>query len=304
MRTFFTSDAQLQQFTAECPGPSFVFAPYFFIPYRTSGWRKWYELNLALASAFVETDGKIEKHGVICIDQSVLEDEGDFLEICGQFLEADLPAYWLWFSALTEEKISETRLQTLANGVSLFAAAERRLYNLHGGYLSALLSKRGLTGFSHGVGYGEGKDVVPVIGVIVPTVNYHYPPLHIRTSIIDVERALSDLEISDADDFHKKVCDCTVCKRVIAGDLKNLRQFGEFVLKIGNQRESQTPDSAKKCRFHFLLARRKEIDHVADLTPAQLKQELREVAREYAALPGYLILASRWKHLRTWSKAL
>ena len=105
---------------------------------------------------------------------------------------------------------------------------------MHGGYLSALLSKRGLTGFSHGVGYGESKDVVPVIGVIVPVVNYHYPPLHIRTGIAEIERALTELEIFDADDFHEKVCDCTVCKGVIAGDLKNLRQFGEFVLKVGN----------------------------------------------------------------------
>lgn len=189
-------------------------------------------------------------------------------------------------------------------GIETFQSAERQVYNMHGGYLSALLSKKGLTGFSHGVGYGESKDVVPVIGVIVPTVNYHYPPLHIRTSIIDVERALSELEIFDANDFHAKVCDCTVCKGVIAGDLKNLRQFGELVLKVGNQRESQTPDSAKKCRLHFLLARRKEMARFADFTAAGLKQELRDTAKEYAGLPGYLTLQAKARHLNTWAKAL
>jgi len=189
-------------------------------------------------------------------------------------------------------------------GIDSFKDAGRRVYNMHGGYLSALLSKRGLTGFSHGVGYGESKDVVPVIGVIVPVVNYHYPPLHIRTGIAEIERALTELGISDADDFHEKVCDCTVCKGVIAGDLKNLRQFGEFVLKVGNSRESQTPDSAKKCRLHFLLARRKELDHVAELTAADLKQELRDTAKEYAGLPGYLTLQSKARHLNVWAKAL
>lgn len=207
-------------------------------------------------------------------------------------------------SPLNEEKISDSRLDALAQGVEAFVEADRKVYNMHGGYLSALLGKRGLAGFSHGVGYGESKDVVPVIGVIVPTVNYHYPPLHIRTSIIDVERALSELEIFDADDFHAKVCDCTVCKGVIASDLKNLRQFGEFILKVGNVRESQTPDSAKKCRLHFLLARRKEIDHVSELTAEELKQELQATAAEYAALPGYLTLQAKGRHLNTWAKIL
>jgi len=90
----------------------------------------------------------------------------------------------------------------------------------------------------------------------------------------------------------------------LRADLKNLRQFGEFVLKVGNQRESQTPDSAKKCRLHFLLARRKEIDRVAELTAADLKQELRDTAKEYAALPGYLTLQAKARHLNTWAKAL
>lgn len=304
MRTYFDADIQLQEFSEECPDPSFIFAPYFYIPYPDAGWREWRDLNLKLAGTFAELDGEIEKHGIICIDQRILDDSTRWLRICRAFIETGLPAFWLWLSPLNEEKINETRLTALVEGIEAFESAGRRVYNMHGGYLSALLSKRGLTGFSHGVGYGESKDVVPVIGVVVPTVNYHYPPLHLRTSIIDVERALSDLEIFDADDFHEKVCDCTVCKGVIAGDLKNLRQFGEFVLKVGNQRESQTPDSAKKCRLHFLLARRKEIGHVAELTAADLKQELRDTAKEYAALPGYLTLQAKARHLNTWAKAL
>jgi hypothetical protein len=302
MRTYWDADVQLQEF--ECPSPSFVFAPYLYIPYQQAGWREWRDLNLKLASTFAGLDGEIEKHGVICIDQKILDDSARWLGICKAFIETGLPAFWLWLSPLNEEKISDSRLQALAEGVEAFEDADRKLYNMHGGYLSALLSKRGLTGFSHGVGYGESKDVVPVVGVVVPTVNYHYPPLHIRTSIIDVERALSELEILDADDFHEKVCDCTVCKGVIAGDLKNLRQFGEFILKIGNQRESQTPDSAKKCRLHFLLARRKEIDHVSELAAEDLKRELQDSAAEYADLPFYLTLQAKGRHLKTWAKIL
>jgi hypothetical protein len=304
MRTYFNEDVQLQEFSPECPDPSLVFAPYFYIPYPHAGWREWRDLNLKLAREFAELDGEVEKNGVICIDYSVLDDAARWLRVCQKFIDTGLPSFWLWLSRLNEDKINESRLAALTEGIEAFGTAGRKVYNMHGGYLSALLSKRGLTGFSHGVGYGESKDVVPVIGVVVPTVNYHYPPLHIRTSIIDVERALSELEIFDADDFHTKVCDCTVCKGVLAGDLKNLRQFGEFTLKVGRQRESQTPDSAKKCRLHFLLARRKEIDHVAELTAADLKQELRDTGKEYADLPGYLTLQGKARHLSTWAKAL
>ncbi len=304
MRTYFDADVQLQEFSTECPDPSFVFAPYFYIPYPHAGWREWRDLNIKLASTFAELDGEVEKHGVICIGQRILDDGARWLRICRAFIETRLPAFWLWLSPLNEDKISDSRLQALAEGIEAFKDAGRKVYNMHGGYLSALLSKRGLTGFSHGVGYGESKDVVPVIGIVVPTVNYHYPPLHIRTSIIDVERALSELGIFDADDFHERVCDCTVCKGVIAGDLKNLRQFGEFILKVGNQRESQTPDSAKKCRLHFLLARRREIDHISELAAGDLKQELRDTAAEYAALPGYLTLQAKGRHLDTWAKIL
>ena len=304
MRTLFDADVQLQEFSDHCPDPTFVFAPYFFIPYDAAGWREWRDLNLKLATCFNELDGDVEKHGVICIDQKILDDRDRWLRICRSFIETGLPSFWLWMSPLNEEKISESRLRALTDGIETFNDAGRRVYNMHGGYLSALLSKRGMTGFSHGVGYGESKDVVPVIGVIVPVVNYHYPPLHIRVGIAEIERALSDLGISDADDFHAKVCDCTVCKGVLAGDLKNLRQFGELVLKVGNFKKSQTPDSAKKCRLHFILARRKEIDHVSDLTPEELKQELKDTAAEYAALPGYLTLQSKGRHLTTWAKIL
>jgi len=304
MRTYFEADVQLQDFSPDCPDPSFVFAPYFYIPYPQADWREWRDLNVKLASTFAELDGEIEKHGVICIDQKILDDHDRWLRICKTFIKTGLPAFWLWLSPLNEEKITDSRLQALAEGIDAFEDADRKLYNMHGGYLSALLSKRGLTGFSHGVGYGESKDVVPVIGVIVPTVNYHYPPLHIRTAIIDIESALSELGIFDADDFHAKVCDCTVCKGVIAGDLKNLRQFGDLILKVGNLKKSQTPDSAKKCRLHFILARRKEMDHVSELTAEELKEELKDIATEYAALPGYLTLQAKGRHLNTWAKIL
>jgi len=157
-----------------------------------------------------------------------------------------------------------------------------------------------MTGFSHGIGYGEAKDVVPVIGVTVPTVNYHLPPLHIRVPVLELERALPKLGIKDATRFHSEICDCTVCKGVLSGDLRNLHEFGDMVVKFGNIRESQTPDSAKKCRFHFLLARKKEIDGIASVSLNDAKQKLADSYNKISGLPSYLGLKDRSVHLPTW----
>jgi hypothetical protein len=175
---------------------------------------------------------------------------------------------------------------------------------LHGGYFSVLLGKLGMTGLSHGIGYGESKDVEPVSGGAVPTVNYHYPPLHVRVPILEVERSLSALGITTAADFHARVCDCSICVGILKGDLSNLRQFGDFAIKIGNKLKSQTPDSAKKCRFHFLLARKKEIDNVDSSDLTQLRNELSTIRAEYASLPNYIPLRGRSLHLDAWFGSL
>jgi hypothetical protein len=52
------------------------------------------------------------------------------------------------------------------------------------------------------------------------------------------------------------------------------------------------------------IIRRKEIDHVSELTAEELKQELKDTAAEYAALPGYLTLQAKGRHLNTWAKIL
>ena len=302
MRSEWESDPQLKEFAPRMPSPSFALAPYFYLPYRLRGgrWREWLELNLALATEFASMEGGLEKHSVLCIERSILQSPRDAEEICKAYIETDCSACWLWLSALAESDTTFEELELLVCLAKLFKEAGVKLYNLHGGYLSGLLSKYGMTGFSHGIGYGEAKDVIPVIGVTVPTVNYHLPPLHIRVPMLELERALPRLGIKDAEDFHREICDCTVCKGVLRGDLGNLHEFGDMVLKAGNTRESQTPDSAKKCRFHFLLARKKEIDSISALTLREVKQQLSESYNTYHGLPAYLALKDKSEHLRVW----
>ena len=306
MKLQWDADPQLKEFAKELPAPSFVFSPYFYIHFERPGsdWKAWYELNVALARSFARIDTKLPKHSVLCIDHGVLRSQSILEKIGKEYIETGCDACWLWLSKFDEQKIEEDELRNLVRFANQFRDAKVALYNSHGGYLSALLAKHGLTGFSHGIGYGESKDVIPVIGVTVPTVNYHLPPLHVRVPVLELERALPELKIRTAGDFHSRVCDCTVCKGVLKGQLANLHEFGETVLKVGNVRESQTPDSAKKCRFHFLLARKKEVERVGKGTLTELKQDLRDKAAEYGRLPSFLALGSRARHLRTWSDGI
>ena len=87
---------------------------------------------------------------------------------------------------------------------------------MHGGYFSLALCKYGLTGISHGVGYGEQKDVVPVIGQATPTVRYYLPDVHKRFGVPDIQRGFDALDIRTPLDFHRKVCGCVICKGVVS----------------------------------------------------------------------------------------
>jgi len=231
----------------------------------------------------------------------MLKDSSRMVSLMRRVASSGCDGCWFWVSNLREESITQAELATLLSVIKVFRDCEKPLFNLHGGFLSALLEKYGLTGFSHGIGYGESKDVMPVVGAAVPTVTYYYPPLHVRAPILDIERSLSALSIFNAADFHRKVCDCTICVGVLKNDLRNLRQFGDFVLKIGNERKSQTPDSAKRCRFHFLLARRKELDYVEANTIAQIKADLSATRMIYESLPTFIPIRGRAIHLETWT---
>ncbi len=306
MKFQWDADPQLNEFAKELPAPSFVFSPYFYTHFERTGgaWKAWHELNVSLARSFAQIETDLPKHSVLCIDQSVLRSRSILMGIGKEYIETGCNACWLWFSKLIEQDIEEDELYNLVGFTNQFRDAGIALYNSHGGYLSALLSKHGMTGFSHGVGYGESKDVVPIIGVTIPTVNYHLPPLHVRVPMLELERALPELKIRSAADFHSRICDCTVCKGILKGQLSYLHEFGDTVTKVGNIRESQTPDSAKKCRFHFLLARKKEVEKVAATSLVELKRHLNDKATEYSNLPSYLGLSGRAQHLRTWSAGI
>jgi len=304
MEKICKQDAQLREVAGEAV-PSAVFSPYFYIPgdaLSQSG--EWEDVCLRIISAFGGMESAVPKHAVLCIARKILREREKLERLLDGVMDSGCDACWLWVSALREEDITESEMKNL---VWLVKRAKRRrfpLWNMHGGFLSALLNKHGLAGFSHSIGYGESKDVLPISGGALPSVAYHYNPLRVRCSVPDIERAFSSVGVVNARAFHEIICDCVMCKGTLKGDLRNFRKYGEFVLKPGNVRKTQTADSAKRCRFHFLLARKKEIDFVNEHTLIELVANLRAVVDEYAALPREISLRERAGALDMWTSHL
>lgn len=304
MQKFCDADPQLKELGIPAR-PSFVFSPYFYIPGdNEKNSEEWEDVSLKLISQFGRLTSPVPRHAVVCFARRILKNKSRLFGMLDAVMNSGCDAGWFWISNLREEDITESELSNLKAFVERAGQNDFRLGNFHGGFLSILLSKFGLKSISHGIGYGEGKDVFPVSAGAIPTVNYHYNPLHLKAGVPDIERAFSTLGITDADRFHQHVCDCSICKGTLKGNLRNFRKFGELVLKPNNRQKSQTVESAKRCRFHFLLARRKELDFVNKLGMGKLRDSIAETVDEYQGLPPEMKLRSRSNPLKLWSKIL
>ena len=298
-------DPQLKE-VANQASPSGVLSPYFYVPGANEALSsEWEDLTLRLIDSFGTLDTSVPKYAVLCFSRRTLKDRVRISRFLERIMRSGCSGCWFWVSALREEDITEAEI---ANLVLLAKQAKQNsfpLWNMHGGFLSALLSRHGLSGFSHGIGYGESKDVLPVSGGAVPTVAYHFNPLHVRSSVPDIERAFSSIGVIDASSFHEIVCNCIMCRGTLKGDLRNFRKYGELVLKAGNIRQSQTTDSAKRCRFHFLLARKQELDFVnQDIPLGSLIATLRGVVSEYRSLGYQIKLRDKAGALEMWTSAI
>jgi hypothetical protein len=267
-------DTEFKEYAVDAPKPAVVFAPYFYIdPTNVAGWVK---ANLALARASTAINPERPVHIVLCADSKFLTDQPGVQQIVGELPKTGAAGVWLWFSGLVEEQSDGPELAALKSLVEKLSASVD-VYNMHGGYLSLALSRFGMRGISHGVGYGEQKGVLPVIGQSTPMVRYYLPDVHKRFGVPDIQRCFKALGIETPKDFHEKVCDCVICKGIVVNEVDEFRAFGEMHKSTpSSKRFAQTPSAAKRCRFHFLLNRAKELRWMKTATVADIVGELQK----------------------------
>lgn len=293
------ADDGFGEYAKDVRGPAAVFAPYFYV--EPSAPKEWLQLNAKLMAETVRLGPKVPVHGILCANKGWLDDSSAVDHLAQSLIGTGISGVWLWFSKFYEDRASEASLGQYRRLISMLSD-RMEVRSMHGGYFSLALSKYGLSGISHGVGYGEQKDVVPVIGQSTPTVNYYLPPVARKLSVPTIERAFDGLGVFNPPEFHDKVCGCAVCKGVVATSLDEFSQFGDTHLSCPEAtRESQTPAAAKRCRYHFLLCRIKERDEIAEATVDDVVSRLKNVTETWGKQPS---LAGESKHLATWKKVL
>ena len=296
VRREFEIDPEYKDIADKIPSPAAVFAPYFYIgPDRS-------EDGVAMladcAASAVSASNGIPVHAVLCTDVSMLDSE-QFLDTTARRIrDSGVAGVWFWFSRFYEEKARRQQLVQLRAFVENLRE-KVRVYNMHGGYFSLALSRFGLNGVSHGIGYGEQKDVIPVIGQSTPTVRYYLPDLRRRLSVPLIERTLTGIGVGTAAEFYDQVCGCAICRGVIQDDIKQFSAFGDLHYSTEHSRRmAQTPAAARRCRFHFLLNRLRERAEVASRSAVDIADDLRAAREKWggqATTKGVVDHLERWE---------
>ncbi len=304
IESILSEDELMEKFAGEGK-PAAVFAPYFFVH---EGWvDEGLKTAIDLATRTAALKALAPVHAVICASQKILSNAAHVKYLIDELPKTNAAGVWLWFDGFDEQEAPLDRLVAFRSIVSGLSG-KMDIYNRHGGYFSLLLAHDGLTGISHGVGYGERKPVAQVIGAAAPTVRYYLPPICKRVGVPDVQRCFPDVGIKTPEDFFANVCDCQICKGVIASDLLKFASFGKMHrAKEESKRVSQTPAAAKMCRFHFLINRFKEREVVAALNAADRSDHVIERAalwRDCSPLQEHLNQQGTNGYIELWAEAL
>jgi hypothetical protein len=296
----FREDPEYARYADSLPTPEAVFAPYFYM--ETSKWGQWLELNIRLAVLTMQLGLPVPVHAVALADCELLDDPKRLMTVANEFRATGVGGLWFWFSRFDELLADADRLKNFRATVEALAENGIQVMNMHGGYFSLALSRYGLSGISHGVGYGEQKDVMPVIGQSTPTVRYYLPSLRRRLGVPEVQRCFKELGITRPEHFFDNVCDCVICRGVLSKSIEDFAAFGDVHYATpSSKRRAQTPAAAKRCRFHFLLNRIKERNYVGSHSAMDIVNDFKEASIKWGEFEW---LRSVSRHLIEWQKAL
>lgn len=173
----YSARLKVQVLPSDGKKPTYILPPYAMVGSREDGWWDLSKDFWKFATEYATSKGVNEKlRRVIAAKDpkvwSTLAAEVSDREIVG------------WVSNLDEfDYRSEEMLKDY--GVALMAARERdqKVFALYGGFFSVLLSNYGLTGASHGIGFGEHRDSIELPSSGAPPARYYVPRLHRYVSV-------------------------------------------------------------------------------------------------------------------------
>lgn len=252
--------------------PELIVAPYFV---ALNGRDEWWRLSSDLFERCVEASTTLGVVRVVAVDRV------QYLGAClNELAEGN---YMVWVSGLNELDASADDLGVYSRTIAHSTRQGKALACLYGGFFSVLLGCTGLSGSSHGVGFGENRQWRELPQSGPPPARYYVPAVHRYIGQEDADELFG----IDSDLIG---CDCGIC-----GGQPPLTLDYHDLMK------------------HSVLCRSREIAEWASLSPAaaadrlyleweQADQRLREIGTMATTLPPRVLNIA--DHLPRWVSAL
>jgi hypothetical protein len=239
--------------------PVFLTAPYFYVGDINDGW---YNLSLRAAKEATSYKGDFKLFAVICIAKSLLADDKVISQIAEDYTKGPFDGFLLLINDFSEDMEDEMILKGFIKLVESLAKARKPIINLYGGYFSALLHHRGLSGFVSGLTYGFSTDIAmpppkggPPGG---PVAKYYIPWIHQSLTLDEALRILREVGQSR--------CSCPICSS-LKSSFFNL--------------DPKSADAKYFSKMHFLYSRYAELQDILKKDYNSLRQDILQMYKQF-----------------------
>jgi len=279
--------------------PEFLIAPYFYLNPNDMDFKKWLNLNVIFINKSIDITktqlNGCSVFGQIVINKDILKNKNTMELVSEGYKNCNCDGFTIWVDGFNEHEES----QDILDGFIYFLHSIRKfhkkpIYNMYGSFFSVLLTHRSiqlLNGVSHGMEYGEYREVYPVGGGL-PVSRYYYMPLHHRK---DFTKAFYLLEYNkiintslknwgNTERYFKEVCKCEQCLEILNKDMSDFIKFEsdryyEVRSKNNNiiRRKKASPETKENCLYHYLLCKKMEFSMICKMN---IKEELEKLKSE------------------------
>ena len=281
--------------------PKLLIAPYFYLNPNEADFDDWLNLNIRFMDLSIkqaqENFNNIPVFGQIVINKDTLLNESYIQKIIKAYSQCTCSGINIWVDGLDEHEDN----QDVLNGFIgfLHGLKGKPVYNMYGGFFSILLTHKSLkllNGVSHGMEYGESREVYPVGGGL-PVSKYYYLPLHQRNDFTKAFHLLEHNNILDrslddwgsTDRYYAEICNCRKCRNVMGKSMENFTRFEstdyyEIKTKYNTiRRKKATADTKENCLHHYLLCKWLEFEIVKKSKLDDIIISLKEEKNKYNA---------------------
>jgi hypothetical protein len=204
--------------------------------------------------------------------------------LLASIMEDSVGSYFVWTPRVTEERLMADHglFGGLVRLISTLAARGIPVGHLHGTYVIAALHEAGVAAFVHHLGWTDRGEPAEQSGGGPRACQTYVPAIRHCTRF---EQAYALGRSLDADAYAERYCNCGFCVGAFGAGAHPLDLLLESqVVTVGRaERDTPTSRAVGVNIWHYLLARRQEIDAFSELRASQVIQ--RDIRRA-ASLTG------------------